>query len=46
VDDAGLGISVGAVNSIEQAEKVLPFGPEILVSDRPAELYREISALP
>jgi glycerophosphoryl diester phosphodiesterase len=46
MDDAGLGISVGAVNSIEQAEKVLPFGPEILVSDRPAELHREISALP
>src|SRR3954447_20498377 len=36
VDDAGLGVSVGVVNSIEQAEKVLPFGPEILVSDRPA----------
>jgi glycerophosphoryl diester phosphodiesterase len=42
---AGLGMSVGQVNRVEQAEKVLPFGPEILVSDRPAELTREIIAL-
>jgi hypothetical protein len=44
-DDADLSLSIGAVNSVEQVEKLLPFEPEILVSDRPDELGREILAL-
>jgi glycerophosphoryl diester phosphodiesterase len=43
ITSAGLSLSVGAVNSAEQAAKVLPYEPEILVSDRPAELRRELS---
>jgi glycerophosphoryl diester phosphodiesterase len=42
--EAGLTISVGAVNSSEQLELVLPFGPEILVSDCPLELRRGLDA--
>jgi glycerophosphoryl diester phosphodiesterase len=44
---AGLRISVGAINSIEQLEPVLPMAPDVLVSDRPHELreeWRELSA--
>lgn len=36
--DAGLTISVGAVNTRPQLERVLPFSPDILVSDHPDEL--------
>ncbi|HEX2468333.1 MAG TPA: hypothetical protein VHJ54_09020 [Solirubrobacterales bacterium] len=39
--EAGLTISVGAVNSSEQLERVLPFQPEIVVSDCPLELRDE-----
>lgn len=44
-EEAALSLSIGAVNSVEQAEKLLSFEPEILVSDRPDELGREILAL-
>jgi glycerophosphoryl diester phosphodiesterase len=40
---AGLSISVGAVNSSEQAAKVLPYAPAILVSDSPGRLRRELA---
>jgi hypothetical protein len=36
--EAGLTISVGAVNSEEQLERLLPLRPEIIVSDRPHEI--------
>jgi glycerophosphoryl diester phosphodiesterase len=36
--DAGLSISVGAVNSRNQVERLLPFDPDIVVSDTPAEI--------
>jgi glycerophosphoryl diester phosphodiesterase len=38
---AGLTISVGAVNNRNQVERLLPFEPDIIVSDAPAEV-REI----
>jgi glycerophosphoryl diester phosphodiesterase len=40
--EAGLTISVGAVNSIEQLKRVLPFQPHIVVSDCPLELRDEL----
>jgi glycerophosphoryl diester phosphodiesterase len=40
--DAGLTISVGAVNSHLQIERLLPLAPDILVSDRPSELKDEL----
>jgi glycerophosphoryl diester phosphodiesterase len=36
--DAGLTISVGAVNSPGQLERLLPMHPDIIVSDSPAEI--------
>jgi glycerophosphoryl diester phosphodiesterase len=45
VSDAGLTLSVGAVNSRDQVERLLPFEPQILVSDRPAELRFELADL-
>jgi hypothetical protein len=42
--EAGLTISVGAVNSTEQLERVLPFRPEVLVSDCPLELRGALDA--
>jgi glycerophosphoryl diester phosphodiesterase len=36
--DAGLTISVGAVNSPGQFERLLPMHPDIIVSDSPAEI--------
>jgi glycerophosphoryl diester phosphodiesterase len=35
---AGLTISVGAVNNRNQVERVLPFEPNIIVSDQPSEV--------
>jgi glycerophosphoryl diester phosphodiesterase len=43
--EAGITISVGAVNSKAQLERVLPLRPHIVVSDRPAELRDEMSNL-
>jgi glycerophosphoryl diester phosphodiesterase len=37
---AGLSVSVGAVNGRLELERVLSFNPDILVSDRPDELRR------
>jgi glycerophosphoryl diester phosphodiesterase len=39
--EAGLTISVGAVNSRGQVEHLLPLNPDIIVSDKPAEI-REV----
>jgi glycerophosphoryl diester phosphodiesterase len=44
VRGAGLSLSVGGVNSAEQAAKVLPYAPAILVSDSPGTLRRALSA--
>jgi glycerophosphoryl diester phosphodiesterase len=43
--EAGLSVSIGAVNLIGQAERILPLAPDVLVSDRPRELAEEIEAL-
>lgn len=43
--EAGLSISVGAVNSAEQLELLLPLEPDTIVSDRPLELRGEVEAL-
>jgi glycerophosphoryl diester phosphodiesterase len=40
---AGLTISVGAVNELDQLQPLLRYEPEIVVSDRPLELRRELS---
>jgi glycerophosphoryl diester phosphodiesterase len=40
--DAGLTLAVGTVNTVDQALRVLPFDPDILVSDRPRELADEL----
>jgi glycerophosphoryl diester phosphodiesterase len=45
IKDAGLSISVGAVNTIGQMERLLPLALDILVSDRPRELADELDAL-
>jgi hypothetical protein len=40
-------MSVGAINNRVQAERLLPFAPDIIVSDRPAEvrdILRELGA--
>jgi glycerophosphoryl diester phosphodiesterase len=42
--EAGLRISVGAVNSIEQLEVILPLRPDVVVSDCPLELRKELEA--
>ena len=42
--EAGLTISAGAVNSTEQLGLVLPFRPEVLVSDCPLELRGALDA--
>jgi glycerophosphoryl diester phosphodiesterase len=42
---AGLTFSVGAVNSRGQVERLLPFEPDIIVSDRPAEIRDILSEL-
>jgi glycerophosphoryl diester phosphodiesterase len=43
--EAGLRISVGAVNSRGQAERLLPLQPDIIVSDQPAEVRQMVSEL-
>jgi glycerophosphoryl diester phosphodiesterase len=43
VHDAGLTISAGAVNIVDQARKLLDLEVDILVSDRPHELRSEIA---
>lgn len=40
--EAGLTISAGAVNNVDQARLLLPLEVDILVSDRPHELRREL----
>ena len=45
VHDAGLTISVGAVNSRGQVERLLPLKPDIIVSDKPAEVREMVSEL-
>lgn len=40
--DAGLTISVGAVNSHLQVERLLPLRPDVVVSDRPAYLKDQL----
>jgi glycerophosphoryl diester phosphodiesterase len=42
VHDAGLTISAGATNTVDQARKLIELGVDILVSDRPHELRREL----
>jgi glycerophosphoryl diester phosphodiesterase len=39
---AGLTMSIGAVNELEQLWPLLDYEPEIVVSDRPLELRREV----
>ena len=41
--DAGLTISVGAVNKLDQVRKLEPLRVDILVSDRPHELRSELA---
>jgi glycerophosphoryl diester phosphodiesterase len=43
--DAGLTASIGSVNSRRQLERVLPIGPDILVSESPHELAAELEAV-
>jgi glycerophosphoryl diester phosphodiesterase len=43
IHDAGLTVSAGAVNTIDQASKLLDLGVDILVSDRPHELRSEVA---
>jgi glycerophosphoryl diester phosphodiesterase len=43
--DAGLTLSVGAINARAQLEPLLPLEPQIIVSDRPLELRDEASDL-
>jgi glycerophosphoryl diester phosphodiesterase len=43
--DAGVTVSVGAVNSRGQVERVLPLQPHIIVSDKPAEVREMLSDL-
>lgn len=38
--EAGLSVSVGAVNSRGQVERLLPLEPHIIVSDQPAEVRK------
>ena len=45
IHDAGLTISVGAVNSHGQVERILPLEPSILVSDTPVEVRGFVSDL-
>lgn len=44
IHDAGLTISAGAVNTRDQARRMIELGVEILVSDRPHELRDKIAA--
>jgi glycerophosphoryl diester phosphodiesterase len=44
--DAGLTISAGAVNEVDQARRLEPLGIDILVSDRPHELRSELAGEP
>jgi glycerophosphoryl diester phosphodiesterase len=43
--EAGLTISVGAVNTVEQLRRLLPVQPDIVVSNRPAELAAALEGL-
>jgi len=43
--DAGVTISVGAVNSPGQLERLLPMRPDIIVSDCPAEIKEWLTRL-
>jgi glycerophosphoryl diester phosphodiesterase len=45
LQDAGLTISVGAVNSHGQLERLLPMHPDIIVSDCPAEIKDRLAKL-
>jgi glycerophosphoryl diester phosphodiesterase len=45
IHEAGLTISVGAVNSRGQVERLLPLQPDIIVSDQPTEVRRMVSEL-
>jgi glycerophosphoryl diester phosphodiesterase len=45
IHEAGLTISVGAVNSRGQVERILPLDPSILVSDTPVEVRGFVSEL-
>jgi len=42
--DAGVTISVGAVNSTGQLERLLPMHSDIVVSDRPAEIKQALAS--
>jgi glycerophosphoryl diester phosphodiesterase len=44
IHDGGLTISAGAVNTHDQARRMIELGVEILVSDRPHELRDELAA--
>jgi glycerophosphoryl diester phosphodiesterase len=43
--EAELTLCVGAVNTGEQLERILPFEPDVLVSDRPHEVHRALNRL-
>jgi glycerophosphoryl diester phosphodiesterase len=43
---AGVTISVGAVNSPGQVERLLPMAPDIIVSDRPSEIREALPSEP
>jgi glycerophosphoryl diester phosphodiesterase len=43
--DAGITMSVGAVNSHGQAERLIPLRPQIIVSDQPAEMRQMVAEL-
>jgi len=45
LQDAGLTISVGAVNSLGQLERLVPMHPDIIVSDCPAEIKDGLAQL-
>jgi glycerophosphoryl diester phosphodiesterase len=45
IRDGGLTLSIGAVNEAEQLRRILPFEPEIIVSDRPNEMSAVIDEL-
>jgi glycerophosphoryl diester phosphodiesterase len=43
--EAGLTLCVGAVNTSEQLGRILPFEPDVLVTDRPHEVRRALDRL-
>jgi hypothetical protein len=44
VREAGLSLSVGAVNTAEQLDRLLPLEPEIIVSDTPHMIRAMVDA--